>query len=95
MIVNKHDKVDLLITPATTETAPKGLRKTGSPKFNKPFSNAGLPVLTLPIGYSDETNLPIGIKIVANYDCEQFLIDLGEQLQKELDYQNYTPNFKR
>ncbi|WP_175637134.1 amidase [Oceanobacillus sojae] len=86
------DKVDLLITPATTETAPKGLEKTGSPKFNKPFSNAGLPVLTLPIGFSDETDLPIGIQIIANYDCEQSLVDLGEQLQTEFDYQNQSPN---
>lgn len=86
------DKVDLLITPATTETAPKGLDKTGSPKFNKPFSNAGLPALTLPIGFSDDTGLPIGIQIIANYDGEQSLIDLGEQLQEELDYQDQTPS---
>lgn len=86
------DKVDLLITPATTETAPRGLEKTGSPKFNKPFSNAGLPALTLPIGFSGDTGLPIGIQISANYDGEQSLIDLGEQLQEELDYQDQTPS---
>lgn len=80
------NSVDLLITPATTETAPEGLENTGSPKFNKPFSNAGLPVLTIPIAYSNKIGLPIGIQLIANYDCEQLLIDLGEKLQKVLSF---------
>lgn len=82
------------MTPATPETAPKGLGKPGSPQFNKPFSNAGLPVLTLPISFSDVTGLPIGMQIVADYDCEQVLIDIGEQLQKELDCLDRIPNLK-
>lgn len=86
------ENFDLLITPATTETAPKGIEKTGSPKFNKPFSNAGLPTLTLPIGTSSLTNLPVGIQIIANFDCEQNLIDLGEQLQIIFDYTHFTCN---
>lgn len=78
------ETIDLLITPATTEVAPEGLEITGSPKFNKPFSNAGLPVLTLPIGLSKDTGLPIGLQVIANHDNEQALIDLGESLQNTI-----------
>ncbi|MGX7264029.1 amidase [Enterococcus crotali] len=76
---------DLLITPTTPETAPEGLEKTGSPKFNVPFSNAGLPTLTVPIGFSDK-NLPIGMQIIADNFCEQHLIDIGEEFQRETDF---------
>lgn len=86
------EKVDLLITPTTPETAPLGIKKTGSPKFNQPFSNAGLPTLTLPIGLSKKTNLPVGIQVIANVDCEQNLIDFGEQLQKEFSLFGIIPD---
>ncbi|WP_207940559.1 hypothetical protein DOK78_001933 [Enterococcus sp. DIV2402] len=84
--------IDLIITPATPETAPEGLKSTGSPKFNKPFSNAGLPVITIPIALSDKTNLPIAVQIISDFDCEQRLIDIGEQLQFYYKLPDYMPN---
>lgn len=74
--------VDVLVTPATPVTAPKGLKSTGSPIFNKPFSNAGVPVLTMQIGFSKVTGLPIGIQLIANRFSEQQLIDIGLAFQE-------------
>ncbi|OZS78228.1 hypothetical protein CF394_07130 [Tetzosporium hominis] len=85
------NEFDILITPATPETAPKGRTKTGSPKFNKPFSNAGVPVLTIPIGYSTVTELPIGIQFVANIASEQKLINIGLAFQEATDYHQKRP----
>ncbi|MCA5013672.1 MULTISPECIES: amidase [unclassified Enterococcus] len=85
-------EVDLLITPTTPETAPEGLKKTGSPKFNVPFSNAGLPTLTLPIGLS-EKGLPIGMQIIADDFCEQKLMDLGIKFQQETDFHLNKPMY--
>lgn len=84
--------IDVLLTPTTPETAPKGLKKTGSPKFNKPFSNAGLPTLTLPAGFSAQNGLPIGMQLIANYNCEQQLIDIGEQFQRMTDFHLKSPD---
>lgn len=85
------NRVDVLVTPATPETAPKGLASTGSPKFNKPFSNAGVPVLTFPIGFDRKTGLPIGIQLIANRHSEQILIDIGHKFQMLTDFHLKRP----
>lgn len=86
------NEFDILITATTPETAPKGLEKTGSPKFNVPFSNAGLPTLTIPIGISSQ-RLPVGMQIIADDFCEQHLIDIGIKFQKETDFHLISPLF--
>ena len=83
--------VDVLVTPATPTTAPQGLKTTGSPRFNKPFSNGGVPVLTMPIGFSQKTGLPIGIQLIANRFSEQKLIDIGRAFQQVSDVHRQLP----
>lgn len=56
------DAVDMLVTPATMDTAPKRAVSTGDPLFSEPFSASGHPAITLPIGLGDG-NLPIGIQL--------------------------------
>lgn len=45
------EQADILMTPATPTLAPYSLELTGSPAFNMPFTNAGVPTLALPVGF--------------------------------------------
>ncbi|MCM3653813.1 amidase [Metabacillus litoralis] len=89
--VFKH--VDLLLTPATPTVAPEGILATGSPAYNLPFTNAGVPTLTLPIGMSGE--LPIGMQLIAAPLQEQKLVDVGYLLQQQTDWHLKTPSMNR
>ncbi|RFU60486.1 amidase [Peribacillus glennii] len=85
------NEVDLLLTPATPTPAPEGILATGSPAFNLPFTNAGVPTLTIPVGYTKTKNLPMGIQLIAAPMEEQKLIDAGYLFQKETDWHLKTP----
>ena len=55
-------QVDVALTPATPEPAPRDLNTTGDPAFQQPWSSSGLPSITLPSGLS-ESGLPLGIQL--------------------------------
>lgn len=69
----KDNGIDLWITPSTTTTAPLGLSSTGSPLMGLPWTNAGLPSLTIPNGFDDK-GLPYGIQLIADWDKDEFLL---------------------
>ncbi len=83
--------VDLLVTPATPSPAPEGIKETGSPAYNLPFTNAGVPTLTLPVGFSKDKNLPLGMQLIAAPMQEQKLIDVGHLFQLESDWHKQSP----
>ncbi|MEV6790559.1 amidase [Streptomyces sp. NPDC051320] len=56
--------IDLWITPSATGPAPRGLATTGSSVMCLPWSNAGLPSLTVPAGLA-ANGLPLGVQCVA------------------------------
>lgn len=76
-----NNGVDVLLCPTTPTIAPKGFISNGSPKYNIPFTNAGVPALTVPIGFDEKTNLPIGMQIIAPDFEEQKVIDIGYMYQ--------------
>ena len=84
------DEVDILMTPATPTLAPHGLEATGSPAYNMPFTNAGVPTLALPVGISS-TGMPIGIQWVSRHGNEQALVDLGMLYQQITDWHACLP----
>lgn len=83
--------VDLLVTPATPSPAPEGIKETGSPAYNLPFTNAGVPTLTLPVGFLKDKNLPLGMQLIAAPMQEQKLIDVGHLFQLESDWHKQSP----
>ena len=76
--------VDLLLTPSAMGCAPKGLKSTGDPLFNRLWTALGVPCLGIP--WSDGKDiLPLGIQLVgrAGHDgrflnqCRQLTYKLG------------------
>jgi amidase len=51
--------------------------------FVMPYNLMGNPVLTIPSGNDDESNLPIGISIAAQHHSEKQLIHFGELLEEK------------
>ncbi|WP_274562296.1 amidase [Streptomyces spiramyceticus] len=64
--------IDLWITPAATGPAPRGLETTGSSIMCLPWSNAGLPSLAVPAGWSG--SLPLGLQLVGAHGADEQLL---------------------
>jgi Asp-tRNA(Asn)/Glu-tRNA(Gln) amidotransferase A subunit family amidase len=57
------ERFDAIITPSSCGIADKGFKTTGSPEFNKIWSLAHVPCISLPI-LKGEKNLPLGVQII-------------------------------
>jgi aspartyl-tRNA(Asn)/glutamyl-tRNA(Gln) amidotransferase subunit A len=67
------------VTPATPGPAPRA-DTTGDPVFNSPWSYAGLPTVSLPLGWSD-SGLPLGVQLVGRRGRDEQLLALAMRLQ--------------
>jgi aspartyl-tRNA(Asn)/glutamyl-tRNA(Gln) amidotransferase subunit A len=76
---------DVLLSPTTASTAPKGLQATGDPSFNIPWTFSGFPAITLPSGLS-ESGLPMGIQLAAAPFREDKLLAVAYWCEKVLDF---------
>ena len=75
----QEQNIDLWITPSTTTTAPAGLKSTGSPLMSLPWTNCGLPALTIPNGL-DANGLPFGLQFVASYNEDLPLVRMVQRI---------------
>ncbi len=82
-------KYDLIIGPTNTDVAYKlGVKQDDALKsfyddlLTIPVNMAGLPALSLPIGFKGK--LPIGMQIIGNYFEEDKIYQLASYLEKEL-----------
>lgn len=58
------DRVDTILTPVTTGSAPLGLENTGSPLFCALWTLCGLPAISIPAGTA-KNGLPLAVQLVA------------------------------
>ncbi len=65
--------IDIFISPAATGPAPIGINSTGDPAMNLPWTNCGLPVITLPAGNNNK-GLPLGLQLAANFGDDEKLL---------------------
>lgn len=84
------EKYDLIIGPTNTDVAYKlGTKQDDALKsfyddlLTIPVNMAGLPALSLPIGFKN--NLPIGMHIIGNYFQEDKIYQLASFIEKKLD----------
>jgi Asp-tRNA(Asn)/Glu-tRNA(Gln) amidotransferase A subunit family amidase len=74
--------IDIWLTPATRGPAPKGLASTGSSAMNRPWTYAGLPALTVPVGTID--GLPIGLQCITRNGADEQLLAWANALDRTL-----------
>ena len=75
--------IDAWIAPSTIGPAPKGLDSTGDPVMNLPWTQAGLPAISLPAGKSQD-GLPLGLQVVGNWYKDESLLFWAKDLEKVL-----------
>jgi len=82
--------VDALVMPATDTTAPlieEG--STGTPKFQAPWSCAGLPVVSIPCGLVD--GLPVALQLVGRRNTETELLRIAAWCEREIGFEAAPP----
>jgi Asp-tRNA(Asn)/Glu-tRNA(Gln) amidotransferase A subunit family amidase len=73
------EEVDLWICPPATGPAPAGIEATGDPNMNLPWTHAGMPAITVPVGQA-ENGLPLGLQLVARYGADEQLLAWSSSL---------------
>jgi len=76
--------IDLWLTPSTISTAPRGLQTTGTPLMSLPWTNIGMPTLSIPHGTST-LGLPYGIQLIAGFTQDELLLKYADQIGKVLN----------
>jgi Asp-tRNA(Asn)/Glu-tRNA(Gln) amidotransferase A subunit family amidase len=71
--------IDLWACPAACGPAPVGIRATGDPNMSLPWTHAGMPVVNLPAGYS-ENRLPLSLQFIAPFGADEALLSWAQVL---------------
>ncbi len=88
-------QVDVIACPVTPEVAFKHGEKTDgvsmyqADKFTIPASLAGLPCLSMPIGFTQ--GLPVGLQLIGNYFAEQSILEVADQYQQQTNHHLQLP----
>jgi Asp-tRNA(Asn)/Glu-tRNA(Gln) amidotransferase A subunit family amidase len=70
----REAKIDLWVTPAAPGPAPEGIAATGNPAMNLPWTNSGLPTVSVPSGKAGN-GLPLSLQMVAPYMGDELLLN--------------------
>ena len=102
-VMSALDRVDLLVTPAQAETAPKIATATGLTSkeavirqffglraHRGPFNLSGVPAMAMPCGFSSE-GLPISMQVIGRPFEENAVFRLGHAYQQRTDWHERRP----
>jgi aspartyl-tRNA(Asn)/glutamyl-tRNA(Gln) amidotransferase subunit A len=81
---------DALLTPAAPSAAPQRLDTTGDPKFNSPWTHAGLPTVSIPCGLTAE-GMPTALQLVGSAHHESQLLATALWCEKVLGFKEAPP----
>ena len=73
-------EADLWIAPAAPGPAPRGIHATGNPIMNLPWTNAGVPALSIPAGEAAD-GLPLAVQFCARFGADERLLAWGEAIE--------------
>jgi aspartyl-tRNA(Asn)/glutamyl-tRNA(Gln) amidotransferase subunit A len=80
------DGVDALVMPATdTPAPPLSENTTGTPKFQAPWSCAGLPVVSIPCGLAPD-GLPTALQLVAPRGADARLLEIVAWCERQIGF---------
>jgi aspartyl-tRNA(Asn)/glutamyl-tRNA(Gln) amidotransferase subunit A len=68
--------VDAVLTPATPSAAPPSLATTGDPRFNSPWSHAGVPTVSIPFTLT-AAGMPIALQFIGAEWSEAKLLNVA------------------
>ena len=86
-IADVFKSVDVIMTVAASGEAPLGLQSTGDTVFNRAWTLAQVPCLTLP-GAQGATGLPIGIQLIGPRFADARLLAVGRWMEPLLKGRN-------
>jgi Asp-tRNA(Asn)/Glu-tRNA(Gln) amidotransferase A subunit family amidase len=81
---------DALLTPSTDTTAPATLETTGTPKFQAPWSCAGVPVVSIPCGLASD-GMPVGLQLVGRENQDEALLGVAQWCERYIGFDK-TPS---
>jgi Asp-tRNA(Asn)/Glu-tRNA(Gln) amidotransferase A subunit family amidase len=84
--------IDVWISPSAVGPAPRGLDSTGDPIMNLPWTQAGMPALTVPYSYGDQ-GLPLGLQLVARAGADESLLAWGIGVERLLGEAMPVPDY--
>jgi Asp-tRNA(Asn)/Glu-tRNA(Gln) amidotransferase A subunit family amidase len=62
-MIEQYEATPVILGPAATGPAPRGLASTGDPRVNSPWTAIGTPAVSIPIPFI--TGLPLGLQLTA------------------------------
>jgi aspartyl-tRNA(Asn)/glutamyl-tRNA(Gln) amidotransferase subunit A len=89
-VLSLFESFDVLICPATDTTAPARLTTTGTPKFQAPWSCAGVPVVSIPCGLADD-GMPAALQLISRPGSEAMLLEASGACQRSLAFDASPP----
>ena len=91
-----YEKVDVIMAPATPETAFNIGEKSDDPIsmylsdiFTIAVNLAGIPAMSIPVGFAD--GMPVGMQIMGNYFEESKLLNVAHKYQQATDWHTQLP----
>lgn len=75
----------IAVMPSTSTTAPASLETTGDPKFNSPWSHAGVPTVTVPCGIASD-GLPCGLQLIGPQHSEARLLQAAAWCEERIGF---------
>jgi Asp-tRNA(Asn)/Glu-tRNA(Gln) amidotransferase A subunit family amidase len=71
----------IVLTPAATGPAPRGLSSTGNPRMNAPWTALGVPAISIPMSVD---GLPLGLQLTADRGQDARLLAAAVRIEKML-----------
>jgi Asp-tRNA(Asn)/Glu-tRNA(Gln) amidotransferase A subunit family amidase len=78
-IAEMYKATPIILVPAATGPAPRGLGTTGDPRMNAPWTALGTPAISIPMPVQNA--LPLGLQLTADYGQDARVIRTAVRLQ--------------